>query len=161
MLTQKIQPMRYLEDAESVLLRATRADTDDEVPSAEQLAAAGLTLREELQHARRNLEWAQASVRRETDRETVPGGQLLLGESAGGPRFYLNDEPIHAGHGLFLLTAAGWLPGRFEYTRTGEGEMVALFYFSLPGFGSAYGADVCVRLPQGARLALSVDIRNR
>lgn len=159
MPAQPIQPLQDLEDAESVLHRATDPYYNDyDTPSPEQVAAAGLALREALRRTQRELEWARAVAHRETGRGTVPGGQLLLGEDGGGARYILNDEPIHAGSGLFLLTNAGWLPGRFEYTRTEGGEMVALFYFSLPGFRSYYG-EVRVMLPLGARLAWPNDVK--
>lgn len=46
---------------------------------------------------------------------TTRPGRLTLGEDAGGPRHFVNGEPIHAGTGLdLMLEGENWLSGRFE-----------------------------------------------
>jgi len=42
---------------------------------------------------------------------------LTLGRDAGGPRWYLDGQPIHCSDGLELRTLQGtWVPVRFEVT---------------------------------------------
>lgn len=158
MSMQKIEPMQDLEDAEQVVLCATNPAFSSPQP-VEQVAAAALTLQRELRAARQELQWARATLLRQTGQETVPGGMLRLGRSPGGARNYLNDLPVHAGDELYLLTRAGWLPGRYEYRHGEDSGLDAFLYFGLPG---ARGADaVPIKLPPGARLAWPMDVEGR
>lgn len=59
-------------------------------------------------------------------------GRLELGEDGGGPRYFLDGDPVHAGTALELrLSGDRWVRGRFE-VRWGLGTPPpALFYLRL------------------------------
>src|SRR5436190_5189082 len=56
------------------------------------------------------------------------GHRLIDGRDAGGRRDFLSGRPVHAGTGLYLLTARGWLPVRYEST-----GRTAVLHLDLPG----------------------------
>jgi hypothetical protein len=161
MPTPPIQPFHYLEDAETIIWRVTDPEYDDDPPTVEKVAAAALTLQQELKRTQRELEWARAAVQQQYGKPTTPGGGLLLSTDAGGLRYYLNGMALHAGDGVFLLTEAGWLPGRFEYARTKEDSLEGFFHFYIPGAPSTYSGQVAIPLTTGARLAWPDDIKGR
>jgi hypothetical protein len=72
------------------------------------------------------------------------GHRLVEGRDAGGRRDFLNGRPVHAGQGLYLLTARGWLPVRYESM-----ERRPLLYVNLPGAAQA----VVFAVPRDAALA--------
>lgn len=41
-------------------------------------------------------------------------GRLIEGEDAGGPRWFLDNEPVHCGTPLEIHLADRWQLGRFE-----------------------------------------------
>lgn len=46
---------------------------------------------------------------------TTQGHELTLGRDGGGPRHFLDGQPVHAGAALDLLMPSGkWLPVRYE-----------------------------------------------
>jgi hypothetical protein len=77
------------------------------------------------------------------------GHRLIDGHDAGGRRDFLNGRPVHAGQGLYLLTARGWLPVRYE--STGQGGVL---YLHLPGAAQA----VVFAVPRDAALAWPDDL---
>lgn len=78
-----------------------------------------------------------------SDRPTRPG-RLTLGEDAGGPRYFLGGEPVHAGTGLeLMLEDETWLPGRFETS-----NHKPFFCFGVKGTEE----EASARLPEGAML---------
>lgn len=161
MPTPAIKPFPSLEDAESTILHATDAEYDFDPPTAEELAAAALTLQQELRRTHRELEWARAAVQQGYGKATTPGGELLLSTDAGDLRYYLNGMALHAGDGVLLLTQAGWLRGRLEYARTKEDSLQGFFHFYIPGAPTAYSGQVAIPLTTGARLAWPDDINGR
>jgi hypothetical protein len=69
----------------------------------------------------------RAAAPAETD-----GFRLELGDDAGGPRFFLDGQAIHAGSCLDLLLADGlWLRGRYEYELDGD-DLRPMFYVAVP-----------------------------
>jgi hypothetical protein len=46
------------------------------------------------------------------------GTRLVLGDDGGGPRYFLDGQPVHAGTLLELLEPDGtWMLGRYEWSR--------------------------------------------
>lgn len=79
---------------------------------------------------------------------------LVLGQDAGGHRFYLDDRPVHAGTALELLVGPDtWMLGRFETVWTTAGGVLPIFCIVLPsrpGWFEGCAADI--RLPPSACL---------
>ncbi len=64
---------------------------------------------------------------------SAPAGILRLGDDAGGPRWYLGNEPMHAGEPLEVhMGRAGWVTGRIETT---DGGSRAHLHVPLAGAG--------------------------
>lgn len=162
MPSQPVQPMRDLEDAETVLRHATDPDYPPLAAlTVEEVAAAGLAVRQELLRVRRELAWARAALHRRPGEETVPGAELVLRSHDGGQRAYLNGVPLNDGDSIYLLTEGGWLPGRcYNLGCADDHRADAHFHFTLPGVANDSALSVSVRLPQGARLAWPMEIES-
>ena len=84
------------------------------------------------------------SYSKETDSRM---SRLELGEDSGGPRYFLDGRPVHAGAILeLLLPGELWLPVRFEWTGCASDPPV--FFLSL----AETNEQARVRLPRGAAL---------
>lgn len=136
-------------DARNLLLDA---ESDDHSGlDVRSVIIAGLSLDQELRRVMHECESLRARTRRTGSANTlatqVGGHPLVEGRDAGGPRHYLAGRPVHAGHGLYLLTQLGWASGRYEwgYQPGTQGK----FYVRLPGANDL----VAVHIPDGARLA--------
>lgn len=155
---QMIEPMHYLDDALNLIDDANDPDAWRPPPVNDVLAAA-LTLKKELESVSRKLEWARASMRCMFDKHQTPGAVLRLGEDAGGLRHFLDGKPVSAGAVLYLLTNEGWLGGRYEWEFTETAR--ATFTFYIPGARSAWGGQVTIVLPPHALLAFPSDLSRR
>lgn len=111
--------------------------------------AAGVRLSAEVRRLEQEAERSAGRAQRPGAAAAVEGHELLHGVDGGGQRHYLGGRPVSAGTGLFLLTRIGWLPGRYESTRSG-GELMGYFHFGLPGCGFA---SYAIPLRECARLA--------
>ncbi len=79
----------------------------------------------------------------DVSQKRVEGHELIAGDDG---IFFLASKPVNDGTQLFLLTEAGWIPGRYDTRQGGEPR----FYFALPG---ALDHDLRIVIPRGARLA--------
>lgn len=77
---------------------------------------------------------------------TASGACLERRMDTGGWRHYLNGWPVHAGASLYLLTALGWMPGRYEWSF--RADRAPTFHTALPGAG-----QIAIALPSDAHLA--------
>lgn len=71
---------------------------------------------------------------------------LQEGTDAGGWREFLVGRPVHVGDALYLLTALGWHPVRYE---TNVPRKSSFLYLSLPGVRE----DVAILVPRDACFA--------
>jgi hypothetical protein len=123
--------------AEACLPADADRDHRQLVAAAGRLVRHIATQREELERERaRRYGLAQPAAHAE-------GHRLVDGHDAGGRRDVLNGRPVHAGQGLYLLTARGWLPVRYESTGNG-----AVLYLELPGTAR----EVVFAVPRDAAL---------
>ena len=115
---------------------------------------AGRLLRDEVARLRKEHELLKIHTTEVLAREQKPlveGDTLVPGWDGGGFRHFLAGEPVRNGTGLRLLTAIGWLPGRYESRPASddEREREGWFHFYLPGVDF----DVAVPISREARLA--------
>ena len=55
---------------------------------------------------------------------------MELNEEEGGPRYYVNGVPMHAGDGLEVKIGGKWIAGHYEYSWPGRGyPLKPLFYY--------------------------------
>lgn len=112
-----------------------------------ELLEAGLVLVRHTAQQAQELERERARGASRTRGARVEGYPLVEGADGGGIRHFLGGTAVHAGSALYLLTFAGWLPGRYEWNwRCGTPPN---FCFSLPGVLS----EVAIPILPGARLA--------
>lgn len=137
-------PRMHPDDASNVIRGAERDPMDVTIPG---LVAAGRSLADEVQQLRLELQRAAARLRMTDSRAArVAGAPLVLGEDAGGRRHFLVGQPVPAGAGLYLLTAIGWMPGRYEWSFDARRPC---FFFDIPG----YTDEIVVSIAPRAHLA--------
>jgi hypothetical protein len=151
-----ITPMEYVEDADLIVDRALSPEQGSIPPNLTDVVRAALRYQRDMRRAQSELRSAQAQLRQHRlDATLVHGHPLVEGRSDGGPRHYLAGDPVRAGTFLYLLTAGGWVPGRYEWSYVAGDPPT--FIFELPG-GSPNGVDASVRVRHGARLAWPSEI---
>lgn len=143
-------------DLEEALEEATWS-ADEALPTldAPELRAAALRmtqvaqrLAEEVRRLTRELSWAKARTGQSAVTGAhVRGHTLEEGRSPGGPRHYIDGQPVNAGAPICLLMHTGWVRGRYEWGF--EPGTPGRFYFGLPG---CYDS-VSVAIPAAARVA--------
>ena len=142
----------YLEDALAVARNCRdEYEGDDGLDvSADSAKRAAIKLAAELEMSAGRLRWAEATMERlDGAGERGTGETLLLGQGSGGPRHFLDGEPVHAGEILLLLTVDGWLGVRYEWSFDVNSEPTA--YMALPGAFET--TQIPFRIPADARLA--------
>ena len=147
-----------LEDAHNVFSACHReVEEGGNVPETpEDLVRYGRVLSEAVYRLENEIERLEARLKGAQDcssRRDVEGRALVEGRDDGGRRHFLGRRSVHAGSGLFLLTAIGWLAGRYETTWEGEPR----FHFRLPGVG---WEDVSIPIRSRARLAWPDEIKS-
>ena len=149
------RPTMSPDDAQNVVRLA--ADDDLATLNVPQLVEAAGVLETEVRSLNDQLEQVRAAARRLPDRASVEGHEMILGESEGGPRFYLDGQSMHAGDGIHLLTVSGWLPGRYEYHWSQGEDLRPFFHFTIAGVYQ----EVSIRIPPHARLAWPSEFARR
>lgn len=135
-------PKRRLhpEDARNILGFAEENAADT---TPENLIAAGVSLVTEVERLEGELARARARLQMTTSQAArVAGARLELGEDGGGRRHFLAGRPVQSGTGLYLLTAIGWMPGRYEW---GFDQRRPRFYFEIPGAGDEESVPIASR----------------
>lgn len=67
----------------------------------------------------------------------IAEGWIHLVQEEGGPRYYVNDEPLHAGVGIEVQIdgRGAWIAGRYEYSWPGRGKPIVPFFYHGPDDG--------------------------
>jgi len=143
-----------IDDAINIVNVIAYCITPDADADQRELALAARRLVREVREQAAELERERARRQRDVSRETwlVDGAPLRDGLEDGGWREFLAGRRIHAGETLYLLTALGWHPVRYESNVPRKRSCV---YLSLPGVVD----DVVVPVSREARFAWPDELR--
>lgn len=124
-------------------------DDYDEPVAVARVKAACIRLAAETTAATNDALWSRAALLRMENRSVSGhGARLDMRRDGGGHRHFLDGEAVHAGDGLELMTASGWLRIRYEWSFNKDALPFA--YAVLPGVDSS---EICFRIPLDALLA--------